>query len=162
MSKPFTTATIATEISPGNQYGHVNIYINAVHLPDGETGGERTPWDHKANGFYCDNLVISCQVDKDDTANGKPYGFRVGYSKVHFLQLNNALDAAKTLAKIDRELNKLREEWGSTQSFGEYVQRICRILKIKRAKIGAAKCLPERVGAEADRIALDLIKQQGE
>ena len=75
------------------------------------------------------DLVIRAQYDSATGERG-PYGWSVEYRDVFCVDLARADAMFKLLRKVNRGLEKLRNEWGYPESFAQYATRVAKILGI--------------------------------
>lgn len=74
------------------------------------------------------DLQITAQHDR---VAANPYGWRVEYRDVFSVDLNRAETMVKTLRRIERRMDAMRDELGYPESFAAYVTRVGKILGVK-------------------------------
>jgi len=95
--------------------------------------------DDYSDGLLWSGLRASCQGDArsrqraDENAgeSGPVYGFGTEYHDVFRLDLRRVRRMQKTLEKVEKGLEKLREARGYVRSFGEYCGRLAEVMGCK-------------------------------
>lgn len=79
--------------------------------------------DDLYNGLFLNDLVITSQGNTDDQER-RLYGFDTRYEGHTITDRRDAERMAKTLAHIERHLDKLRTKYGHPGTFGAYLARV--------------------------------------
>jgi hypothetical protein len=106
-------------------YGHVRCYAKSEFK-------WRQNYESPGYGSDLEHLKVSCQTDPDHLVNyaSKTYAWTAEWeSGTH--DLDQCERGVKILRKIKRELGRFEAEDGRCDTFGRYVLRVCRALKIK-------------------------------
>lgn len=127
MTQNVERALLLTTREGGNQFMHVEarpilVIGGDIRNPNGDSSFVRESGERELA-----DLVISCQVERAERA---PYGYAVRYQEAFSIDRVRAEAMVKQLRAIDRELEKLEREMGYAESFGAYLVRVARALKI--------------------------------
>lgn len=115
---------LRTEMSPSfgsDRYAHVRL-IPYMRTADGDR------WASSLGDL--DGIQISCQIDNHDSYNDS-YAWTVEYRDVFSVDVAKAETMFKRLRSIYQKLDKMDDIEGRAQSFGSYVNRVMRVLKIE-------------------------------
>lgn len=107
----------------GSRFAHVTVAFTS--LRDAKPYGLDSHGDNRA---LCD-LVVNAQFSTTDSLEG-PYGWRVEYRSVYTADLREVERMVKALRKVERGLERIRDNEGDAESFGQYVNRVARVLKV--------------------------------
>lgn len=127
---------IVLKHEPLNWSGYGKIYACAHVQNNGlteahEAGAVLTPSLGDSYGWGCkygylDGLRVSAQYSADRPED--LYDWGIEYAEQRGIRTHAAEVMAKTLRKIDRDMAKIKDQFGYTDSFGEYVARFAAVL----------------------------------
>lgn len=119
-----------------NEYGVGKIYARAFVQNNGLTESHEdgmilrpmldSTYDWEGKYGHLNNLRVTEQHDLTDKATS--YAWNVEYSDHMFIRLREAEVMLKTLRKIEREMIKIKDQFGYAASFGDYVARFAAVI----------------------------------
>jgi hypothetical protein len=83
------------------------------------------------NGLYLSGLLVRSQGGNSDTRRHL-YGFEPVFEHTYQVDMRDAQRMLKTLATIDRKMEKLAGKFGRPSSFGTYLSHLAHVLGVKR------------------------------
>jgi hypothetical protein len=111
------------------------IYIRPVYLYTNTRGEQAYSfYDKYISECILHWFQISSQYNLHGDAVGIPYAYKTGYADENVISMDDIEEATmklKFISKIAKTVLKLRDEFGYTQSFGEYVMYIAKAMGIK-------------------------------
>jgi hypothetical protein len=126
MKKPIRMTVVVERPYYGGDY--IAIRAEPVYIENGETRYFSDSWGDPNRGLY--KLTVAAQANLRD--DSEPYGWDKGavYRDIHEVSLVQAEQMIKTLRKIDRSLNKIKDELGYASSYGQQLARVGKILGV--------------------------------
>lgn len=92
-------------------------------------------YQHSSEAIF-ENFQITCQWNtyaQTDSSLNKPYGFHVEYSSgFNMDEIESIGEKTAFLKKINKELGKMQEKFGVSDTFEDYIMRISAILSIEK------------------------------
>lgn len=130
-----TTPPIQLELRNINEAPTLTGHTPYAHVAFQVATRDSRHWsDDPVRGIYFkDNLQIRCQIDDRDHCPARDhspsYSWEVFYHQPYAVDVPVAGKMLKTLKLIEQRLEKLRDQFGSPRTYGEYVVRIANILQ---------------------------------
>jgi hypothetical protein len=125
-SKNKETRELALEFSNKHEFDYFKVVGRAVFWNPAEHKTEYLHGDHEYH-----NLHVKATASRSMT--GQPsYGWRVEYGDVCTVDEREAEQMLKALRRINRGVDKLRDQFGSPATFGAYVLRVAKAMGVKR------------------------------
>ena len=113
---------------PKHSEDHGHVVAQFYRLVDGELQGTI---GSVVNGWLLDSLRIDAWYCKEYPKLNYGSMFEsIRYQDVYQVCQHRAEHMSKTLRKLESGMQKLYEDEGSTESFGEYLIRVARVMKI--------------------------------
>jgi hypothetical protein len=115
---------LAASETRADGYFHITArFVTQASTPHGtETAGVD---DDYSGGLLYSGIRVRCHGDSNSQLLADPvYGFDAVYHDLWMIDLPRARRVLKTLEKLDRGLDRLREARGYARTFGEYLGRV--------------------------------------
>ena len=105
-------------------YGHIKLQVNT--------------WDDDKYEFAntyssLGEMEITCQYT---IGENRPYAFRWGYDNYGVTSLDVLEEEVKNMRPIQKKLDKMQEEWGYTDNYGQYVLRFAKAIGAEKVIVG--------------------------
>lgn len=121
---------ISVRVDRRDGYGHVMVTPIYQNPENGKPWNPSENWDTPENLRPLADMEIHCQFDlaaEGIRGGWEPYGWQVQFSPLS-VRLDTAERIVKVLRKAKRGLAKLSAEWGEPANYGQYVQRVLKVL----------------------------------
>lgn len=115
----------------GGGYFHIYAYPVLVGTERPDSIRNISDYEVVKGGWFLHDLKVSSQGNDSDGAAARLYGYDVHYHTTR-VERRDAERMAKTFARLDKALDKLRATRGHASTYGEYVARIAEVLGAKR------------------------------
>ena len=114
-----------------DQYGHV--YVTFLTEKDGK------PYGFSESEFELYDFELSCQMSPRPLGSGEntAYAFEAAMRPWR-VTLDKAQKMVETLRKIDRKVEKLNQEWGRPDTYGQFVLRYLKAIGVRKVFLAAA------------------------
>lgn len=121
-----TPLSLELTVHRDGDYMHINGYVRK------DTYGAIADSDSLPYGHAFGNLKITSQIGR---GTDHLYGWEVSIENHGRVDLREAQDIVAVLGPIQKKLSKLDQVEGNTQSFGQWVNRVCRVLKVEHVSL---------------------------
>ena len=96
-------------------------------LEEGQIRNFSDSWGDEGLPYHLADLRVRCFYTVKDRQVKDVFGWKVEYHP-HAVDLARAEKMIKTLRKIERKLEAISAQWGRPESFGEFVQRVLKVI----------------------------------
>lgn len=132
----------------GNQYAHVVTHVQTLD----ENGEPRGFSDYQSNLYQ---FQIWSQMDP---SNDQVYAIEAAFD-AYRVDLENAERMAKILRFVQNRLDKMRQEFGYAETYGQFMIRVLKIIGVKKvllcnpqSRFGEKYSTYEKLGPAADAV----------